>query len=84
MATPECGQRAEAINSAVLAGRLRYARGSWGVSERVTECMLCLLFRFCEDLLSVYLGGRDRSGQGDDVWRCCRGADWARGGTGPA
>ena len=52
MATPECGQRTEAINSAVLAGRWRHARGSWGVSECL--CFVCC-FAFGEDLLSVYL-----------------------------
>ena len=41
----------------------------------------------CDDLLLchiVCLGGRDRREQGDGVWRCGRGIDWARGGIGHA
>jgi len=55
-----------------------------GQLGRLWVCRLYLLFRFCEDLSSVYLGGRNRRGQGDGVWRCGCGTDRARGGTGPA
>jgi hypothetical protein len=55
MATPECGQRAEAINSAVLAGRWRYARGSWGVSECV--CFVCCFAFVKICFLCIWEGG---------------------------
>jgi hypothetical protein len=61
-----------------VAGSLK---GCWVISGVYA---LCAVSPFAMVCFCVCLGGRNRRGHGDDLWRCGCGVDWAPGGMAPA
>ena len=71
----ESGYSAQRRTCQLLAARA----GPW---LSLSVYALCAVSIFAMVCFCVCPGGRERRGQGVSVWRCGRGVDWARGGTG--